>query len=65
MVQNLLEAANVGGFTPFVQYPGDNCCMLFADNYFGRSGTREMDQNIDNYRKKICHTGERTVIDLN
>lgn len=64
MVQSLLSNANMGGFAPFVQYPGDDCCMLFADNNFGRNGERESDQDIDLYRKTICHTGERTIINL-
>lgn len=64
MVQSLLSNANMGGFTPFVQYPGDNCCMLFADNDYGRNNERESNQDIDLYRKTICHTGERTTINL-
>jgi len=64
MAVSQLLAANIGGFTPMVQYPGDNCCTIYRDNYFGRSGAREFNQDVDDYRQTFCHSGARTAINL-
>ena len=49
MVELLLESLsdpNVGGFLPMVKYPGDKCCILFDDNYFGKEGARSSTENF-------------------
>ena len=47
-----------------VQYPGDKCCTLFDDNYFGRAGARASTDGIENYRKTICHNDTHISINL-
>jgi len=59
-----LMNADVGGFKPIVDYPGDNCCFLYDYWNFEGYGNRELDTNLSDRRLHICHEGHRTVVDV-
>ena len=49
VIQSLLHA-DIGGFKPLVDYPGDNCCYLFDDYHFDYHGQRMPDSQLDSRR---------------
>ena len=59
-----LLSADVGGFKPLVDYPGDNCCYLFDEYHFDYNGVRDPNSNIDDRRLQICHDGSRTEVNI-
>ena len=61
-VHSLLNA-DVGGFKPIVDYPGDNCCYLY-DRYNFQGGDRHEGENLDDRRLHICHEGSRKSINV-
>ena len=63
IVSRLLDP-NVGGFKPLVDYPGDNCCFLYDYYFFEYAGYRELQHNLEDKRRKICHDGTRTEISM-
>ena len=63
MVTTLLDP-NVGGFKPIVDYPGDQCCYLYDEHFYSFPGDRDINQDMEARRKKVCHDGTRTEIDL-
>ena len=63
IVHSLINA-DIGGFKPIVDYPGDDCCFIYDEHNFDYRGNREPNHNIDDRRKQICHNGSRTEYDL-
>ena len=63
VIHSLIHA-DIGGFKPLVDYPGDNCCFLYDDYHFDYHGHRMPDSQIDDRRELICHTGARTEINI-
>jgi len=61
-VMHSLISADVGGFKPLVDYPGDNCCFLYENHNFDHGGNRLPSSDVTARRLQICHTGSRTVI---
>ena len=56
--------ADIGGFKPIVDYPGDDCCFLYDHHHFDYKGNREPDSQLDDHRKLICHEGTRKEINV-
>ena len=63
-VLHSLIHADIGGFKPIVDYPGDNCCFLYDHHQFDYHGNREPNSQLSDRRKQICHTGSRTEINI-
>ena len=59
IIHSLIHA-DIGGFKPLVDYPGDNCCFLYDDYNFDYNGHRTPNSLLDDRRELICHTGSRT-----
>ena len=49
VIHSLIHA-DIGGFKPLVDYPGDNCCYLFDDYHFDYHGQRMPDSQLDSRR---------------
>ena len=58
-----LLSADIGGYKPMADYPGDNCCYLY-DHYNYQIHDREPHTDLNNGRKKICHEGSRKEINV-
>ena len=56
MLSNLaLNDPKIGGFIPQVEYPGDNCCILYEKlNYDWNSDQPGLN------KETFCHDGQRT-----
>ena len=63
ILHSLLDA-DIGGFKPSVDYPGDNCCYLYDQIQFQHDGLREQHDDLNERRAQICHNGHRTEIDV-
>ena len=58
-----LLSADIGGYKPMADYPGDNCCYLY-DHHNYQIHDREPHTDLNNGRKKICHEGSRKEINV-
>ena len=64
ILASLVLNANMGGFKPVVDYPGDDCCFIYDTYNFDYPGNRAHNDNIIDRREKICHYGSLREFDL-